>query len=333
MKNKKNEIHIAQGDSSAGTIKCALNLNPADLLINIDTMSYGPLCDFSDINEWRTLRESFFYPIYSYLYDYPFEEYENDILLNTDKIKKADKVTLWIGTCLNEQILLVWIVQLFKIISADIEKLQVIQFFKEPDNTYEIISVGVLNPEQLIKHPSPRSPGKDEISYINNVWSALTSSKPNELIELINDKSQTPLNLMKRSLKFLMGRFPDYKSGLNNWDNQLLKYTNAKGTNAARIIGYTMGYSMENLDWIGDIILLHRLRRLGDESLIKQAVTITGTSTRMHDTEAHLTDFGEKVLNGEANLTEINGIDEWIGGIHLQSNTNNIWYRKDDAIF
>lgn len=334
LQNKKmnNEIHIAHGDSAGGTIRLSINPKPGNLLVNLDPVSYGPLVAFNSVEEWRLTRESYFNPIFFELYDSPLEEHEYDILLNTEKIKRADKVILWLGSGLEEQILLVWVVQLFKIISADIEKLRVIQFFKEPNKGFEVVSIGVLNPDQLLAHPTPRTLSNEEIQYMAKVWDVLTASKPDALMGLINDKPQGTLNLLHRSLKYLLGRFPHYITGLTYWDNELLKYTRTKGPKAVRVIGYTMGYSTDNLDSVGDLLLYYRLRRLGDKSLKKQVVTLTGNSPRMRDTEVHLTEFGQNVLDGQANLVEINGIDEWIGGIHLQSKTNEVWYRKDDTL-
>ena len=42
-----------------------------------------------------------------------------------------------------------------------------------------------------------------------------------------------------------------------------------------------------------------------------------------------LTDTGKAVLNGSADAVSLNGIDEWLGGVHLQGHSN-IW-RWDEA--
>ena len=332
MKNVKRDIHIAHGGTAGGVLRSAINPRPGTLLVSSDLMSYGPLDSFSNLDEWHALREPFYSSIYSELHDFRFEEDEYDILSNTDKLKDADKITLWIGSGLADQILLVWMVQLFKVVSADIEKLQVIQFDKEPANGSEVVSVAALNPAQLLKHPDPASLGGNEIEYIDRVWNALTASRPDDMMEILYDENQAPLNLLHRSLKFLLGRFPDYETGLTFWDKELLKYAFTKGPKAARIIGFTMGNTMDNLDWVGDMFLYHRLRRLGHDSLAERAVILTGNSSKMRDTEVHVTTFGEKILNGELNFVKVNGISEWIGGIRLQSKTNDLWYRKNDAI-
>jgi hypothetical protein len=45
-----------------------------------------------------------------------------------------------------------------------------------------------------------------------------------------------------------------------------------------------------------------------------------------------LTGAGELVLNGRANAIELNGIDDWVLGVHLDSKQGRVWYRKDGAL-
>lgn len=326
------EIHIANGDCAGGVIKQAINPEPGNVLVNLDPLSYGPLPVFNDLKEWRRNRHGFYKSMYSETGDLLIEEHKHDILLNTNKLKEAEKVILWLGSGIEEQLLLVWTVQLFRIISADIKKVRVVQFYKEPDRGFEVVSISVLNPDQLLAHPSPKTLSKDKIRYLAKVWDALTAPKPDALLGLIDDRPQRTQNLLQRSLKYLLWRFPDYITGLTYWDNELLKSTLAEGPKATRIIAHTIGYHMDNLDWVGDLYLYYRLRRLGDKLLKKQLVKLTGKSRKMRDTEVHLTETGQQILDGKVNFVEINGIDEWVGGMHLQSKTNEVWYRKDDTL-
>jgi hypothetical protein len=41
-----------------------------------------------------------------------------------------------------------------------------------------------------------------------------------------------------------------------------------------------------------------------------------------------ITEAGDAVLDGQADFVELNGIDTWLGGVHLQGR-DNIW-RWDD---
>lgn len=42
--------------------------------------------------------------------------------------------------------------------------------------------------------------------------------------------------------------------------------------------------------------------------------------------------WGRSVLEGRTNAVELNGIDEWVLGVHLSSERGTVWYQKDGAI-
>ena len=44
----------------------------------------------------------------------------------------------------------------------------------------------------------------------------------------------------------------------------------------------------------------------------------SGDQKQMRASEVQLTDFGRAVLPGNANAVAENGIDDWIGGVHLR---------------
>ncbi len=53
---------------------------------------------------------------------------------------------------------------------------------------------------------------------------------------------------------------------------------------------------------------------------------------QVRDYSVSLTDAGIAALAGNANFVELNGIDDWIGGVHLDSNTGNVWFRDGDRL-
>ncbi len=51
----------------------------------------------------------------------------------------------------------------------------------------------------------------------------------------------------------------------------------------------------------------------------------------MRECEVNLTSFGQKVLAGEANHVQENGIDDWVGGVHLSAE-GSITFREGDYL-
>jgi hypothetical protein len=141
-------------------------------------------------------------------------------------------------------------------------------------------------------------------------------------------ESSGGLPYLRRSLRSLLERFPDRMTGLNRWDTALLRYTRDVGPASARIVAYTLGYESDGPDQVGDGYLFARLRRLGDPALRHPLLTLSGNRVRIGGTRVILTDAGLAVLAGRANFVALNGIDEWVGGIHLDSASGRVWFRR-----
>jgi len=73
--------------------------------------------------------------------------------------------------------------------------------------------------------------------------------------------------------------------------------------------------------------LIHRysrLRGLAGSNLAHPLVTMCGDPHDMSNCEVVLTDAGESVLADQANAVELNGIDDWILGVHLHSGRGSV---------
>ena len=77
-------------------------------------------------------------------------------------------------------------------------------------------------------------------------------------------------------------------------------------------------------DVVGDQWLFSLLLRLGDPSLSEPVLDISGSRVEYRDTEVRLTPFGQRVIDGTANFVDANGIDDWVAGVHLQSDAGRV---------
>ena len=86
------------------------------------------------------------------------------------------------------------------------------------------------------------------------------------------------------------------------------------------------------MDLCGDVWLFQRILRLGAPSLREPAIEIAGSRTQYRDTTLRLTPFGERVLDGKANFVDVNGIDDWVAAVHLQSETGRVWFHDEGKL-
>ena len=59
---------------------------------------------------------------------------------------------------------------------------------------------------------------------------------------------------------------------------------------------------------------------------------MSGDPYDMRNCEVVLTDAGESVLAAEANAVDLNGIDDWILGVHLDSGRGSVWYQREGTL-
>lgn len=283
------------------------------MLESEDPLTCGPAPATNDLIDWRSIRSRFIRSMYLNWPEFSFEEFaDNGLLMNAERFRDADGVVVWCGLGLPDQLLLAWVVRLFDTFAADVSKICLVQF-ERLNSKHNILGVGELSPE-IIRNSSPeaRSLKGIEVDELRQVWNVYTSVDPVDLSMYVGSISSLPT--VHRAISCLINRYPDVRSGLGVVDESLLHYTGAQGPKAARVIGYTMAYN-ESLDWVGDMELFRRLVRMSD--MRSPLIFLTGNRNDMRQCEVHLTSLGESVLARRVNNVHENGIDDWIGGVHL----------------
>ena len=247
----------------------------------------------------------------------------------TNGLREAESILLWLGIGAAEQLLLTWMIQMLKDVDAQ-GRLSVIQFTRAEDRDMEVWGLGLLNPEQIKRRPTEEHLAVEAVSELEHCWAAVTSADPAQFLSLLSEDSAR-FPFLRPSLQPLLGRYPDHQMGINRWGVELLKYVKEKGPRVASVIGYTIGYKCD-ADQVGDAYLFSRLRRLADPALPFPLLTLSGDSTTMRGCEVALTEAGAAVLAGRANAVKLNGIDDWVLGVHLDSAHGSVWYREDGAV-
>jgi hypothetical protein len=60
-------------------------------------------------------------------------------------------------------------------------------------------------------------------------------------------------------------------------------------------------------------------------------LSLIGSCDELQNARVHLTEAGRNVLDSRANFVEMNGIDDWVGGIHLDSSAGRVWFQQNAA--
>jgi hypothetical protein len=319
-------MHIVGGDSAAGCLRLALHLSRDRVLVNEDLLSSGPAPAITDFSVWRSVRENYIRGIYVDWPNFSFDEYaDHGLLMNVERLARENAVVVWVGQGLPDQLLLAWVIFLFDRLNLDPSKLLIVQFEKLPTGQ-EIFSTAELHPESIRdSHPEPRQLESQEVRELKCLWKVYTSDDPAVLTRYVAENS--PMPIAHRAASRLLYRYPDIQSGLGVWEEYLLRHTLKHGPRALRVIGHTM--VSESLDRQGDMYLLHRLTRMAAPR--SPLVALTGSPTEIRNCEVELTSFGRDVLAGNANNVSENGIDDWVGGVHL-TGEGRVTFRSGDSL-
>lgn len=319
-------INILHGDSAAGIFQQAMRPAPGELLVAQDLLSCGPLPPFKSIEQWTRVRTAYWDVVAP---EIPTTAFNRDLFANTQAIREAESVVVWLGVGAADQLVLPWLIQFLELIGSR-AKVSTVQFTQIGDPAWDVWSLGLLNVERMKQHPSAVELTTNDIAEYKRGWAAVTSPQPVGLLSLLAEDSDE-LRFFRNSLRCFVDRYPNHRSGLTRWDRELLRYTKERGPLAARIIGFTMGDNFD-ADLVGDLYLFARLRAMGSSQLAHPLVELSGNIEEMRGCNVSLAKVGQDVLDGRANARELNGIDDWVLGVHLNSKAGKVWYQKEGLL-
>lgn len=319
-------LHIFTGDSAAMTVGGALGIPEEQLLIQHDIISCGPMRAFASRSEWLSTRDDFWQEVCG---GPALEEFPEDLVVDAGEIGRADRVTLWIGAGLSDRLLLPTVLKLSDLVGFDLPPIETMEITSHKTLSVPVLGWGMLRAND-IGRPVARPADTNHILRARRAWAGLTAQTPASLLsclDAIDDDSE-----LAAAMFTLIGRYPDAKSGLSHWDAAVLAGVSSGGTDAFTVIGGAIGANHHWLDPVGDAYLFWRLRRLADSRLNEPLLTLTGDLNTARACRVRPTAFGVEVRDGRANNVEVNGIDDWIGGVHLRQGKGSPWLRRGDEL-
>lgn len=238
---------------------------------------------------------------------------------------------MWLGTGLAEQLALAWIPQLLDAIGGCRGALRVVQF-ESTSRGRAVVKISHLGDEHSQHCPAPRPIDAEGLAYLDEAWKTVITPDPAALIAFL-DQVPCPFPHLKTAFRRLIWRYPYIDSGINHFEHDLLANVRDAGPIAARVIALSMRAALdEDEDCVGDNWLFWRLQRLADPGLPHPAVALTGERNTIRGTDVRLTPDGERFLGGDLNFVKLNGIDDWVGGVHLHSRSGAVWFQHENQI-
>lgn len=305
-------FHIHNGESTAATLReCGL---PGEHFAFQEVLMAGPTPSGLSPDEWLITRASHL----SEAYDLNLEDcldnlQKQDAVLQS--FSEHDETVLWFEHDLFCQINLIYLLDWFSKQSLGETRLSIICIGEFP-GIEDFRGLGRLTGDELASLFSGRHEVTEtDFGLANQAWAAYCSKDPRDILRLLEgDTSAMPF--LKNALLLHLARFPSVLNGLGRIENKSLELISNGATEFKSL--FPSFWKVEPVYGLGDAQFWNELKRLAEAR--NPLITISGLDThakKYHDASFDLTAAGREVLAGRRDFVELNGIDLWLGGVHL----------------
>ena len=322
-------LHLLNGDSTLQSLK--QSDVPGEMLSWREALIAGPTPHRLPLQQWIDVRARHL----AVAYGVGLEDCRKDLSLLYSGLQgfaQHDEVVLWFEHDLFCQVNLLHVLDWFAKQSPGKTRLSLICIDAFPGKP-DFRGLGELTPAQLASlFDQRREVTVAEKQLAAEAWAAYASSSPLGLVALLeNDCSALPF--LGAALAKHLARFPSVRNGLGNIETKALELI-AAGAHEFQALFPRFG-TAEPLYGLGDAQLWNDLQRLikAKHPLLRAqypeaAKEAPGNGTPFK-ASFMLTDAGHAVLAGQSDFIALNGIDLWLGGVHLRP--GNVWRWDEES--
>lgn len=316
--------HLIPGYSARSSIVNAFRIKLSQTIALGDPISIGPQLLSGDPNETLVLRHNYFGNNLSL----PEDEMRLFTIGDCHKafadINSDEKIIFWLDGTNDNQLILAMLCSWIKQEKTKLSKLYVIEL-KSCEEYFTYPCQSILTPEKLQNALWDfRELSKEELSLRASIWQAFCETNP---LQQISKLSQLELNKNSRgAIDTLIHRYPSKKNGLTHIQNIILQSAIKYEPYTIRTIVDALDY-WDNPDHCGDTHVFDTMLEMGAKELNFPLFYFNSHTDAARHTWHGVLPIGHEILAGKKNMIELNGINQWIGGVHLTK--ENFIYKED----
>jgi RNA polymerase sigma factor (sigma-70 family) len=309
-------LHVLNGDSTRGIME--RSDIPGAYTVWADVLHEGPVPADLDDDQFRRVRTRFL----TAMDDWVSAE-EGDAMYRAWDERLAsfgeyDEVVLWFEHDLFDQLILIRHLDWFARRELGRTSLSLICIGEFP-GVEGFAGLGQLSPDQLASLLGTRQRVTVRQTELGRAaWRAFTSSDPTS-IERVLERDTSALPFLAGALLRFLEEYPAVGTGLPRTERQILDGLTRGITRPVDL--FLDSQKLEERVFMGDATFWTRLEALarGPRPLVR----LSGRPTHqaLPKGEIELTDDGRRVAGGEADWIALDGIDRWLGGVHLVGHT------------
>ena len=290
-------LHITDGESVAGTLR--ESAIPGNVSTYGDLLYEGPAPGGLDAEAWRDTRAGFMAEAgYASL-----EEARRYLKACDDTLAISfahEEVVIWLDHRLSDQLILIKVLDWFSRQNLGGVKLSFICVGR---------GLGELTANQLLPLAATRLPVADaQFRTAQAAWYAFTSPDPTAIERLI-ETDTSALPFLAAALGRHLEQFPSVDSGLSRTERQALAVLREQGSLSGKRL-FAAVQRLEEQIFMGNGSFYRLMAALSFVRHPLLQISDTG--------EVTITEAGRNVMDGRADHIELNGIDRWLGGVHLK---------------
>lgn len=319
-------LHITNGDSAADLIKDAVFTG--QILAWRDVLHEGPVPFGLELPQLSEIRSQYIAAQgWGKLYDVKMSFAERDGTLL--RFREQDEIVLWFEHDLYDQLQLIQLLAWLFGRERGATRISLICIGEYP-GIHPFHGLGQLNANQMASlFPVRHVVTHKELKTGFYAWQAFTAADPTEIEKLLATNTAA-LPFLRAALLRHLQQFPATSNGLSRTEKQILAAVAAGQQTPGAIFLYDQ--AQEEHVFMGDWTLWTYVKRLceGSEPLLELkgghrfCLPLDEPSAEFRHQKLYLTEAGEAVHKGEFDAVELNGIDRWLGGVHLQG-ANAAW--------
>jgi hypothetical protein len=163
------------------------------------------------------------------------------------------------------------------------------------------------------------------LSLADRAWAAFRAPTP-EGLGAVAAARLGELRFLGEAFDRLSREYPATRDGLSLTERRVLAAVADGAPDAGT--AFVRAAARETRPFMGDSTCFGRMERMAEGPHPLLRLDRPGRRVQL-TTGVHLTDAGARVLAGEADRVALNGVDRWIGGVHLQG--HHVPWRWDDG--
>lgn len=321
-------LHIHNGDSSANIARRASL--PGEQFAFREALIEGPSpAAYKDANDGGWLVRA--RHLWS-AYGLDLKECSEGLRAQEQKLtsfREHDEVVLWFEHDLFCQIHLIYLIDWFASREVGDTKLSLI-CIGEFSGREKFRGLGELTPEELASlFPVRKQITQEQLDLATAAWTAYCSDDPTNLQQLLEtDCSSLPF--VSKALGIHLQRFPSTRNGLGRIEDTALRLIDDGAISFSEL--FPRFVEVEALYGLGDAQLWLTLRRM--HQVRNPMFTIRDDAPMEKEISAtavfEISSAGKAVLNAETDFVVLNGIENWLGGVHL-SGRKRVWRWDEES--